>query len=206
MIITRIVPINNKRSEVYIDDRFAFVLYRGELRRYNIREHETLDENIYEDIINEVLCKRAFLRCLHLLDKRDYTESQIIRKLRDGGYPEKTIEYAVSKAKGYGYINDDSYAARYIVCHLDKKSVNSIKRTLYQRGINEATIENALNELKQDGYESDEMALIERLLIKRHYYEGPHDAKEYNKQLRYLLSKGFSFDNVKLALKNSEPY
>ena len=36
MFITDIIPIDKKRVKVYLDNEFAFVLYKGELRLYNI--------------------------------------------------------------------------------------------------------------------------------------------------------------------------
>ena len=38
MIVTDIVEFDKKRKKVYIDGEFAFVLYSGELRDYDIKK------------------------------------------------------------------------------------------------------------------------------------------------------------------------
>ena len=44
MTVTGIEEINNKKIRVFIDNEFAFVLYKGELRLYGIREGEEIGE------------------------------------------------------------------------------------------------------------------------------------------------------------------
>ena len=38
MIVTKTEAVTKTRYKVYIDGQFAFVLYKGELSRYQIRE------------------------------------------------------------------------------------------------------------------------------------------------------------------------
>lgn len=61
----------------------AFVLYRGELSRYRIREEQEISEEPLE-IIDEVLTKRAKLRLMHILTAQDRTETQLREKLAKG--------------------------------------------------------------------------------------------------------------------------
>ena len=79
MIISDIIEFDKKRSKVYIDGEFAFLLYKGELRDYNIKINNELSESAYEMITKELLPKRAIKRAMNLLQKKDYTE----KKLRD---------------------------------------------------------------------------------------------------------------------------
>ena len=48
MIITDILPIDKKRSKVYIDEEYAFPLYLGEMRRYKIKVGEEITEEIID--------------------------------------------------------------------------------------------------------------------------------------------------------------
>ena len=52
---------------MYIDDEFAFVLYKGELRLYHVAVGEEISQKDYDDILNQVLPKRAKLRAMNLL-------------------------------------------------------------------------------------------------------------------------------------------
>ena len=67
MIVTRIEAVSRSRSKIYLDDSFAFVLNKGELHLYGIREGEELKEEAYRDILENLLGKRATVRCMNLL-------------------------------------------------------------------------------------------------------------------------------------------
>ena len=68
--ITNIEELDKKRSKVYIDYEFAFVLYKGEIRQYKLEIGQALEEQVYFDIKKKLLPKRAKKRCLNLLQKR----------------------------------------------------------------------------------------------------------------------------------------
>jgi len=34
MIVSEIVPFDKKRSKIYLDEEYAFLLYKGEIRQY----------------------------------------------------------------------------------------------------------------------------------------------------------------------------
>ena len=101
MIITSLMPVTKQKTEVEIDGQFAFVLYRGELSRFKLREQEEIPASVYREITEEILPRRAKLRAMHLLTRRDYTEQEIRQRLRKGKYPEEVIEEAVSYVKAY---------------------------------------------------------------------------------------------------------
>ena len=74
--MTKIEELSKSRSKVYIDQEFAFVLYKGEFRLYHVREGEAIEPCDYETIMKEVLPKRAKLRAMNLLKSREYTTAQ----------------------------------------------------------------------------------------------------------------------------------
>jgi len=201
MIVTKVQPLDKKRNIVYVDDRVAFVLYKGDLFTYRIEEDTELSDDTYNKICEEVLKKRALLRLGHLLEKRDYTERQLRDKLHEGYYPDDVIEYAVNKVIGYGFVDDKRYTSRYIECYLQKKSKQRIKSDLFTKGIGKDIIEAAFCELEDDGLVQDEAELIRDILRKRHYYEKEHTMQENAKQFNYLMSKGFSLSAIKNELK-----
>ena len=94
MVVTKIEELDKKRVKVYIDDEFAFVVYKGELRLYGLKEKEEVDAKVYNDLMSEVLPKRAKLRCMNLLKSKSYTERQLRDKLKQGEYTQELIEIA----------------------------------------------------------------------------------------------------------------
>lgn len=201
MQVTKLQPLDKKRYIVYVDDSVAFVLYKGDLFTYRIEEGQEISEASYDSICQEILPKRALLRLGHLLEKRDYTEKQLRDKLHEGYYPVPAIDYAINKVKGYGFVDDERYAMRYIECSLAKKSKNRIKSDLFIKGVDKDTIERAFDNLEEEGTAQDEGALVRAILTKRHYYESERTAKDKAKQMNYLLGKGFSMSVIKSELE-----
>ena len=55
MQVTKIEPVTKTKFKVYLDEQFAFVLYKGELSRYRIQEESELSQETVNEIKNEVL-------------------------------------------------------------------------------------------------------------------------------------------------------
>lgn len=134
MIVTGIEEVSRSRSKVCLEGDFAFVLYKGEIRFYGIREGEDLPEESCREILDELLPKRATLRCMHLLKDRAYTEGQLRRKLDMAGYPPCSIGRALEYVKSYGYVDDLRYALDYIQNQKEKRAAASWSATWCEKG------------------------------------------------------------------------
>ena len=134
MLVTQVTELSKSRSKVYIDQEFAFVLYKGELRLYHIKEGQQLSEEDYRTIMQEVLPKRAKLRAMNLLQGREYTTAQLRTKLQQGFYPAEIIEQAIAYVAGFHYIDDLRYAVDYITYHEDSRSKRRIEQDLQGKG------------------------------------------------------------------------
>lgn len=201
MLVTQVTELSKSRSKVYIDQEFAFVLYKGELRLYHIKEGEPLKEEDYRTIMEDVLPKRAKLRAMNLLQGREYTTSQLRTKLQQGFYPPKIIEQAIDYVTGYHYIDDLRYAVDYITYHEDSRSRRRIEQDLQGKGILAVTIEEAWQVWRENGGKQDEQAMILELLHKKHYdTEGETDWKERQKIYAFLARKGFSAEAIRKAI------
>lgn len=200
MIITQITGVNKSRYRVYLDGQFAFILYKGELGRFRLAEGKEIEEESYRCIMEEILPKRAKLRCMNLLQSRDYTEKQLEEKLRQGEYPAHCIDEAVSYVKSYGYINDRNYAKTYIEYHIEERSKTRIETDLLRKGISKELIREVFEELKESGIEQNETDMISVLLQKKGYQTGSATVDERQKMYGFLYRKGFSSDAIAKAL------
>lgn len=200
MIVTQITELSKSRSKVYIDQEFAFVLYKGELRLYHVTEGRKIAEKDYEEIMHTVLPKRAKLRAMNLLQKRSYTEKQLTDKLKEGCYPQAIIEEAVAYVKSFRYIDDLQYAIDYITSYEERKSLKKIEQDLLQKGISKEILREALRDWEENGGIQDELAMIQELLEKKHY-TSDCDLKEKRRIYAFLLRKGYSAERVQEAMK-----
>lgn len=200
MLVTQISEVTKSRCRVYLDDRLAFVLYKGELRQLHIIEGQELSEEIYQHIMTQILPKRAKLRIMNLLQSKDYTRKQLEDKLKQGDYPQECIDEALAYVESYGYLDDRRYAKDFIEYHLQTRSRMRIETDLMKKGIAKDTVQEIFDELNSMGVGQDEAALIQDLLIKKRYCADTADCREQQKMYGYLYRRGFSQDAIMKAL------
>lgn len=198
MTVTRIEELSRSRCKIYLEDSFAFVLYKGELRLFGVREQEELSEESYREIMQEVLPKRATLRCMNLLQSRAYTESKLRSKLKEGGYPQESIDSALAYVKSYHYVDDLQFAKDYIVNQAGKKSKRVLEQDLIAKGVSRDEIEAAFAEA---GDGPDELALAQMWLAKKCYDPAQADFAEKRKVAAFLYRKGISAETIRKAME-----
>ena len=143
------------------------------------------------------MIKQAKQKALSLLNYMDRTESQLRQKLKEKSFDEQAIDEAVEYIKSFGYINDVSYAERYILNRQTSKSKREIYAALCQKGICREDIERAMDSC----YETeDEFAAICRLCEKKHFVAEEATDVEKKRMYHYLLRKGFHVEDVRKVL------
>lgn len=200
MIVTKIEPITKGKYKVYVDEQFAFVLYKGELSRFQLKEEGEIAEETVRQIKNEVLLKRAKLRAMHLLNDMFRTEDQLRQKLRQNGYPEDVTDEAIAYVKSFGYINDEAYIRNFVESRKDKKSRKELYALLSQKGVKGESVDRILDEIYEE--HSDRKAIYEILRKKRWNPENADD-KEKQKMYGYLVRKGFRYEDVRQVIQVS---
>ena len=106
MKVDKIIPNGKTRSKVLFDEGLVLMLYNSELHKFNIREDSDVSEETYRKVILPMLAKRAKERLVFILKSSDKPESELRRKLKEGCYPEETIEEAITWAKSKHYVDD----------------------------------------------------------------------------------------------------
>lgn len=201
MTVTKVEAVTKAKSKVFIEGKFAFVLYKGELSRYQIAEGSVLEEDIYRKIRAEVVLKRAKRRSLHLLNDMGRTEEQLKERLRRDLYPEDVINEAVAYVKSFGYINDAAYAKNFVETRKGRKSRKEIYALLCRKGLKSGDVEAAFEECYGS---EDARDAIEAILKKKNY--DPQEAKweDTRKILGYLTRKGFGYEDIRQVIQVSE--
>ncbi len=193
MTVLQIKELTNKRVLIECES-FAFVLYKGELSSYGIKEGNPIKEECLNEILKEVLPKRACLRAMNLLKVKPYTEKELRKKLADGYYPKEIEDYAVSYVKSFGYINDYDFASLYIDTYKNRKSKKQMEYELYKKGISKEDLVRAFEDLS-DEYEDESEAIVS-FLKKKGFYSREFSYEEKYKLMASLCRKGFSPDMV----------
>lgn len=200
-VVTQIGELDKKRSKIYINQEFAFVLYNGEIKQYKLEAGQEVEDNVYYEIVTRVLPKRAKKRCLNLLQKKPYTEYKLREKLTEGFYTQDIIDDAIDYVKSFHYVDDYDYACQYIFYHKETESKRKIEEKLRLKGINKDILSQAF----QDSYgeeEEQEMEFLQakRLLEKKKYNAESADWKEKQKVYAFLARRGITSSVIKKVM------
>lgn len=201
MQITDIKSVSKTKFKVYLDGQFAFTLYKGELFRYRIQEDSELSEEVYQEIREKVVLKRAKLRAMHLLNDMDRTESQLRTKLLNGDYPADIAYEAIAYVKSFGYINDESYIRRFIESRKNSKSKKEIYALLMKKGVDMERVREILSEYYSA---EDSLNAIRDLLRKKRYDPKSATDQEMRKIYGYLARKGFGYEDIRQVIQINE--
>lgn len=199
MIVTRTEPCTKTKFKVYLDGEFAFVLYRGEMKRWGICEGGEVADEIAEKIRNEVVLKRARLYAMHLLEDMDRTESALREKLKKAMYPESAVEGAVEYVRSFGYLDDRRYAENFVLSRKDVKSRREIRALLLRKGIPPETADAALETCCESGGEYE---AIRKIFRKKHFDPVKAGEAERQKIFGYLARKGFRYEDVRQVIQD----
>lgn len=203
MIVTAIEAISKTRSKVFLDGAFAFVLYKGELHKYQIKEGKEISGETLRELHEQVLPKRAKLRAMNLLKNRQYTEKQLLDKLVLGGYSKELAQIAVDYVRSYHYVDDAGYAYDYITSRMETHSIREIEQKLIQKGISKEVIREAISRHEEWGELPDEQDMIWKILEKKNCIGRKLDDKEKQRIYGYLYRKGFSQEAVRQVMREN---
>ena len=84
MTVTRIEELSRSRYKIYLEDSFAFVLYKGELRLFGVREQEEAFRRILSGDHAGGAAQTGDAALHEPLQSRAYTESKLRSKLKEG--------------------------------------------------------------------------------------------------------------------------
>ena len=134
-------------------------------------------------------------RALRLLEKRQMSRRELIKKLVEKGEDEKSAEYAADLMERLGARNDREYAGA-VARHYKRMGYGSgrVRQELLRRGIDRELWAEAIDEAPENSGKLD--ALLERKLRNADL----SDRKEVKKATDMLLRRGFSWSEIKEAL------
>ncbi|NMM63190.1 recombination regulator RecX [Clostridium sp. P21] len=192
---------NKDRVNVYINEEFAFACSAQLVYVHNIVKGKNVDFHYLNEIITEdnyIKCKSTALK---IIEKVYKTESQIISKLLEKGYDEKTVSRTTEFLKEYGFINDEKFIGMYIKDKIKVSGRKKIRYDLIKKGISEQKIDEKLACVDKDIEKESAFRLAEKkynVIIK--------SEKDYRKIYRrvgeFLVRKGYNSDIVSEILNS----
>lgn len=149
--------------------------------------------------------KEAYNYCIFLLSKRDYSRYKIQQKLKSRKYSEENIKEVIQLLIDQNYLREEAYLRMRIKTLLYKGVSNYyIKQKLSEEKLTAS--DEQINSLREENNISKEDSLEYLLNKKLRGKEIPKEfeakAKLKNKILRFLISKGHSYQDANQALSD----
>ena len=204
MVVTDIKDYKKGRYEIFLNDEFAFVLYKSELKSNNISIGASLDDEAISFINDNVLKKRCIKRAMNLLIKGDLTEMKLRSKLADSKYSADIIDEAIKYVKSYHYIDDRRYEKNYIAYKSATDAKNTIRRRLIEKCVAKEIIDSCIEEYYVDDElnRDTERKLIEQLVRKKFKDNSLPDNNMKQKLIASLMRKGFSYYDIEAVIND----
>ncbi|MBV6264017.1 regulatory protein RecX [Klebsiella aerogenes] len=121
-----------------------------------------------------------------LLARRDYASGELARTLSKMTENREKIDKALSRLVECGYLDDNRLITHMIDKHVRKKHGPArIKQEIRQKGFSPELVEQMLEKVDVDWY-----AMARELKVSKFGDAVASEAKEKNKQIRYLQYKG----------------
>ncbi len=128
-----------------------------------------------------------------ILSIKDRTEKELRDKLKEKNYPADEIDGAIEAMKGYGYIDDARYAARFAAdgFNLRGHGPARIKADLIKKGVSRDTVDSVLEQNQTDPREK-----IGEVLRGRFGSADLSSPKERNRIVGYFARRGYSYRDL----------
>lgn len=179
----------------------------GDLREFlrnaeNLKRRSAENQNHQKKSIEEPEEYRdARRKAMRLLEHMDRTERGLRDKLRQAGFSQLAVDYALSYVESYGYIDDERYARTYIAYRMNTKSRQKIIQELISKGVDKETVAAAWEEEAALNM-PDEREILYRTIEKKYCPDTELNEKEMRRLQGYLIRRGFSYSDIKSALEN----
>lgn len=156
--------------------------------------------SLFDEEENESEYRRARKRAMYLLGDKDYCSGELREKLRKN-YSDETCEKVISDMIEYGYLDDERYAQKYAeyLIRRKKHGVYKVRFEMQKKGIPKALVDSTLKEYETDDY-LDEL----EELIRKKYSDKLSDPLSVKKVMNALARRGYSFDEIKKAIRAVE--
>ncbi|OMH28375.1 regulatory protein RecX [Motiliproteus sp. MSK22-1] len=134
---------------------------------------------------------------LGLLARREHSRKELVDKLMRRTRDLGQVESLLDQLHEQGLQSDSRFAESFVRSRVSRgQGPSRIQQDLRQRGVCQDIISRVMEEQDVDWYR---VALEVR--CKRFGMEKPVDRKAYAQQVRFLLYRGFSYDQVQEAIK-----
>lgn len=190
---------NNKRVNVFLDNKFAFGIDLDNLVKFGVRVERNFSGEEIKKIIYAAEFAKTYNRILNFATIRPRSEKEYFDWLKRKEVPISIHKKLFSKLKHLELLDDNKFAAWWIAQRIafKKKSKKELTFELLKKGIAKSVIdENLANS------DIDEPDAARQLYEKNKYkWQKLETEKQKQKAFEFLARRGFDFETIKSVVK-----
>ena len=142
-------------------------------------------------ILDEKRANDAYEALVKYLAVCQRSEKECTEKLYSKGYHKNEVEFAISKAKGYRYIDDAEYVRNFLMFNKSKYGTKKLSyKLITEKGVDKVFVENSIADLVSDEEEIEICRRFAEKYVKQKHVE---DKAGIRKLSAFLYQKGFEF-------------
>ncbi len=184
------------KIHISIDGEYTLTVDEMYFASLYLKDGQEISEEEFAVLEETVNIRRAYNCAVSLLSRRDHSKKEFVEKLRKKGFA-NGAEAAVDKLAASGYVDDERFCRLYAneLIRLKSYGKRRVEQELYLKGIDRDTINTVLDEIS---FDNDALSDI----IKRKYLSRLSDEKGRQKVVNALMRLGYSFGEIRDALKS----
>ena len=182
------------RCNVFLDGEFGFAVYVDTVVKFGLKKDFVLSEELKEEILNDDAKIYGFSLATKYLSKYVKTKKQIVTYLKGKGFSGKTLYTVIDKLTEYGFIDDEEYVRRYLTTYSATQGKRLADFKMMQNGVSKDVIEKVRADFDDNSKENALRIAQKRLKNKT------VDKLSLSKTYRYIVSKGFSYEDAEYAV------
>lgn len=192
---------NEEKVNVYVDEKYRFSMTLNSLLGIDgIKVGDEITEDDIMRLQQKDEGQLALLKVFDIVSRSLQTEYNIRKKLIEKKFSDEAIDYAIEKAKGYNYINDETYVKSFVQYRAipNKWGEKKVLQELYLKGIDRQFAEPIVKEYCEDYIMFENACALAKK--KLNSLKGLEEYKQRNKIYYYLSMKGYSYDIISSVL------
>lgn len=183
---------NQDRYSLFHHELFLIGISRNTRNDFSIEEGVTLTPSLYRQLNDAEDLVAIREACFRYLSGRDHSSFELKQKVGKKGYKEEDIERVIQNLSDSGYLDDESFAAKFVreKTELNQWGPKKIRSHLYKKGIDRKIIDTVLAQ-KTDDLQLRQICVDLVMKRQRHFLREKDDYKRKQKIYRYLAGRGF---------------
>lgn len=127
------------------------------------------------------------------------SEKECRDKLYAKGFHKDEVEFAIDKAKGYRYIDDEEYVRNFLLFNKTKYGAKKLSyKLITEKGVDKELVENMIADTIDDGFEVD---VCTQFAVKYVKQKKLTDKKDIRKLTAFLYQKGFDWHIINTVVE-----